>query len=78
MPRPYQNIEVERFPVAFAQTISWMPPGDGVNVLFDGRSVNFHYYDPTGAPTDLFHGVPIHTRPSLSSKKVGTRVRGER
>ena len=34
-----------------------MPPGDGVNVLFDGRSVNFHYYDPTGAPT-LFHGVP--------------------
>ena len=44
--------------VAFAQTISWMPPGDGVNVLFDGRSVNFHYNDPTGAPTDLFHGVP--------------------
>ena len=37
MPRPYQNMEVERFPVAFAQTISWMPPGDGVNVLFDGR-----------------------------------------
>ena len=58
MPRPYQNIEVERFPIAFAQTISWMPPGDGVNVLFDGRSVNFHYNDPTGAPTALFHGVP--------------------
>jgi hypothetical protein len=58
MPRPYQNMEVERFPVAFAQTISWMPPGDGVNVLFDGRSVNFHYNDPTGAPTDVFHGVP--------------------
>jgi hypothetical protein len=58
MPRPYQNIEVERFTIAFAQTISWMPPGDGVNVLFDGRSVNFHYNDPTGAPTALFHGVP--------------------
>ena len=51
---PYSGISPVTTPVAFAQTISWMPPGDGVNVLLDGKNVN--YFNNSGRT--LFHGIP--------------------
>ena len=51
---PYSGISPVTTPVAFAQTISWMPPGDGVNALLDGKNVN--YFNNSGRT--LFHGIP--------------------
>ena len=51
---PYSGISPVTTPVAFAQTISWMPPGDGVNALLDGINVN--YFNNPGRT--LFHGIP--------------------
>jgi len=53
---PYSGISLVITPgIAFAQTISWMPPGDGVNVLLDGKNVN---YFNTSSGRTVFHGVP--------------------
>ena len=57
MPRPYQSDVDRRFPIAFAQTISWMP-FDNRGLVYDGINVNY-FYNSSGRT--LFHGVPIET-----------------
>ena len=54
MPTPYRsNNIVENSTKAFAQTISWMAPGDGVNPQFDGVNVieRFFMEFPQQIPT---------------------------
>ena len=54
MPRPYQANDDRRIPIAFAQTISWMP-FDNRAQLYDGINVN--YFNNNSGRT-VFHGVP--------------------
>jgi len=57
MPVPYKSNIVENIQAkGFAQTISYMAPGDGVNPMFDGVNINYI----TGSNRTLFHGVPTN------------------
>ena len=53
MPRPYQANDDRRIPIAFAQTVSWVP-FDTRALFYDGINVN--YINTPGRT--LFHGVP--------------------
>ena len=58
MPRPYQTNVDRRIPIAFAQTVSWVP-FDPRALFYDGINVN--YFNNPGRT--VFHGVPTDINP---------------